>query len=393
MSAQAFKSGFAESGISRASMLARGRQVLRSEMSALGTLLHHLDDRFIDAAEQLVQCRGRVIVTGIGKAGIIGQKFSASLSSTGTASHFLHPAEAVHGDLGCVRPGDMVVLLSYSGETEEILRLLPLLERMADGSAAPEPADREPLAGVHGKALVTLAITRDQACSLGRGVDYVVPLGSHKEACGLGLAPTCTTTLMLALCDALAIVASEARGFTRKQFADFHPGGSLGRKLTPVTEVMRPLAECRVASQELTVREVFVHISRPGRRTGAIMLTDDCGRLSGIFTDSDLARLLERQQDDQLDRPVRDVMSRHFFTVDAGAKMDRVLGILKERKISELPVVGSSGQPLGIVDITDVVDLAAERRAAEEVSEVPQVSNEAGLPRILSLIKYQKEAG
>lgn len=389
MSAHALLHSSGVSQVDRQSMLARGREILQTETAALQSLVASLDDSFVEAAEKLIGCRGRVIVTGIGKAGIVGQKFSASLSSTGTASHFLHPAEAVHGDLGCVRSGDVVVLMSYSGETAEILRLLPLFSRspVAASTQGYRLDTPEAISNV-----TTIAITRDQHSSLGRDVDHVLPIGSHHEACGLGLAPTCSTTLMLAISDALTLVASEAKGFTRQQFAEFHPGGSLGRKLTKVTEVMRPIKECRVASEQLSVREVFVRISRPGRRTGAIMLIDAKGQLSGLFTDSDLARLLESQRDEQLDQPVCNVMSRSHFTVDEDARLDEIFHTLKEHKISELPVINSAREPVGLVDITDIVELATERINSLEppVSALPQ--DAAGVPRILSLIKYQKES-
>jgi arabinose-5-phosphate isomerase len=377
MAAQAIQEATRPQCSSPASILARGKEVLKAEIESLEKLMGQLDDQFVRAAQQLINCRGRVIVTGIGKAGIVGQKFSASLSSTGTASHFLHPAEAVHGDLGCVHPEDLVVLFSYSGETEEVLRLLSLLVRSKSRPVATSPT--------------TIAITRDQNSSLGRGANYVLPLGNHREACGLGLAPSCTTTLMLAVSDALALVTSEAKGFTRQQFAEFHPAGSLGRQLTCVTEVMRPIHECRVAPDDLSVRDVFVHMGRPGRRTGAIMLTDQQERLTGIFTDSDLARLLERQQDNLLDQPVKQVMSRRYFTVDADARMDEVLRILQEQKISELPVVNASHQPVGIVDITDVVNLPAERSRSVQATDAHGERTNVGVPRILSLIKYNKE--
>ena len=381
-------------------LLSRGRQILRAELEALERLTFELDEHFVVAAERLIACRGSVVVTGVGKAGIVGQKFAASLSSTGTPSHFMHPVEAVHGDLGCIRPGDTLVFFSYSGETEEVTRLLPLIQRL---QAAVRPAlsihgGEEPISTLgeqsSKRTISTIAVTADGQSTLGRGVDCVVPLGRHAEACALGLAPSCTTTLMLAISDALALVTSEARGFTKQHFAALHPAGNLGARLAKVTDVMRPLRDCRVASEESTVREAFVRMSRPGRRTGAIMLVGRDRRLSGIFTDSDLARILERQQDDQLNQPVSQVMSRHYHTVGEAAYLSEALKIMSQHKISELPVVDQHHQPIGLVDITDVVDTPSlqPNPHREDGDFLPLAAGSwKGLPRIVSLIKYQKE--
>ena len=235
----------------------------------------------------LFTCKGCAIVTGMGKAGLIGQKIAATLSSTGTRAHFLHPAEAFHGDLGRVHPDDVVVMLTQSGETAEVVQLLPSLRDF-------------------GVPLV--AITASHSSTVGRAATVVIELGELEEVCSLGLAPSTSTTAMLAVGDALALVVSKMRNFQADDFARFHPGGALGRRLSRVDDLMRPLAECRQASDALTVREVIVACSKPGRRTGAIMLTDDAGRLTGLFTDSDLARLFERRDEAALDRPIRDVM-------------------------------------------------------------------------------------
>ncbi len=320
-------------------LIERGRAVLRAEQRAVAALVSSLDHRFSRAVEVLLACRGCVIVTGIGKAGIIGQKVAASLSSTGTPSYFMHPAEAVHGDLGSIRTEDIVLLLSYSGETDEVTRLLPLIRQTAAAS---------------------IAITAGAHSTLATHTDLALLIGQHQEACPLGLAPSCSTTAMLALGDALALVTSEQRGFTREQFAKFHPAGGLGKQLTRVDEVMRPLGDCRVASDTQTVREVLIHVGRPGRRTGAIMLTGGDGKLTGLFTDSDLARLLESSHDSQLDQPVSQVMSGKFQTVSTGCYLPEATRILAERKISELPVVTADYRPLGIVDVTDIMSVMSE---------------------------------
>lgn len=325
--------------VERRRVIERGQAVLRAEQRAISDLAEGLDEQFAEAVELLLSCRGCVVVTGIGKAGIIGQKLAASLSSTGTPSYFLHPAEAVHGDLGCLRPADVVLLLSYSGETEEVNRLLPTVRQSAAAS---------------------IAITAHARSTLATGVDRTLLVGQHQEACPLGLAPSCSTTAMLALGDALALVVSEQRGFTREQFAKFHPAGGLGKQLTRVEEVMRPLGECRVALETHTVRQVLIHVGRPGRRTGAIMLTSAGGSLAGIFTDSDLARLLETAHESLLDQPVAAVMTRKLQTITAGSYLPDAMRLLAQRKISELPVVTADYRPLGIVDITDVMSVMSE---------------------------------
>ncbi len=315
------------------------REIIRIEAEALTQLGNRLDSEFSRAVDLLYACRGSVIVSGIGKAGLIGQKIAATLASTGTRSHFLHPSEAVHGDLGRVHCDDVVLLLSNSGETEEVLQLLPALRRID---------------------VSMIAVTGRDSSSLGREATVVLELGPLREACALGLAPSTSTTAMLALGDALALVASRRRGFDSSDFALFHPGGSLGRKLSSVDDYMRPLEQCRVTNANLSVREVFVELSQPGRRSGAILLVDQQGHLAGIFTDSDLARLFESHQDEFFDQPIRNVMTANPRTVPTGSLVSDAVDILRERKLSELPVVDASGDPVGLIDITDVVGIVAE---------------------------------
>jgi arabinose-5-phosphate isomerase len=313
-----------------------GREIIRTESRALEKLAGRLGEEFCRAVECVMQCRGEVIVCGIGKAGIVGQKITATLASTGTPAHFLHPAEAVHGDLGRVRSKDLVLMLSQSGETEEVVRLLPTLREL-------------------GVALV--AITARSDSTLGRSATVTLELGSLEEACALGLAPSTSTTAMLALGDALALVVSRRKNFRREDFARLHPGGSLGMKLSKVEDLMRPLSQCRVAREDQSVREVMIQAGKPGRRTGATMLVDAAGVLSGIFTDSDLARLFEQRRDAELDRPIGCVMTRRPLRIAAGAWIAEAVALLAERKISELPVVDAEDKPLGLIDITDVVAL------------------------------------
>jgi arabinose-5-phosphate isomerase len=312
------------------------REVMQSECRAIGQVARRLNQDFCRAVDCLFQCRGSVIVTGIGKAGLIGQKIMATLASTGTRSHFLHPAEAVHGDLGRVHHDDVVLVLSQSGETEEIVRLLPPLTEAA-----------VPIIAITGKPMSALA----------RAAFAVIALGPLEEACPLGLAPSSSTAAMLAVGDALALVVSKMKGFARDDFARYHPAGKLGLKLSKVQQHMRPLEQCRVAPQEETVRQVLVRVGVPGRRTGATMLVDAEDRLTGIFTDSDLARLFEHRHDSALDAPIRSVMTHNPLHVVEGSLMSEAVALMARRKISELPVVDGDGRPIGLIDITDVVGL------------------------------------
>jgi arabinose-5-phosphate isomerase len=322
------------------------RQIIELEAAALHRVAERLDEAFPAAAKLLLECSGSALVTGMGKAGLVGQKIAATLASTGTRSHFLHPAEAVHGDLGRVRPDDVVLALSNSGETDEIVRLLPALKALA---------------------VPLVAITGHGTSSLARAATVVIALGPLQEACPLGLAPSSSTTAMLAVGDALALVVSRLRQFGREDFGRLHPGGSLGRRLSKVEDHMRPLAECRVAGDWLSVREVFVELGRPGRRSGAIMLVDQAGGLSGLFTDSDLARLFERRRDAALDQPIHEVMTACPATVRTGSMAHDAVEMLIERKFSELPVVDERHCPVGMIDITDVLEWIDESGSVDAV--------------------------
>jgi arabinose-5-phosphate isomerase len=313
------------------------REVLRIEATALWQASHRLGAEFDAALALLFHCRGAVLVTGMGKAGLIGQKIAATFASTGATAHFLHPAEAFHGDLGRVRPGDVVLALSQSGETAEVVQLLPSLRELG---------------------AEMIAITASPASTLGRAARVVLPLGEIDEACSLGLAPSTSTTVMLALGDALALVLSSLRGFRAEDFARYHPGGALGKRLARVDDVMRRLADCRVAPESHTVRQVLVACGKPGRRTGAVMLIDSQGKLTGLFTDSDLARLLEQRNEASLDLPIRELMHRDPTTIASGERVSTAMRVLADRKFSELPVTDSEGKPLGLIDVTDVVGFA-----------------------------------
>lgn len=310
------------------------RDVILRESDALKTLASNLPADLQAAVELILACQGSVIVTGIGKAGWIGQKISASLCSTGTRSHFLHAAEAVHGDFGRVGADDVMLVLSNSGETPEIVRLLPTLAQFETP---------------------VISITAGLDSTLAKHSRAILNYGKLTEACPLGLAPSTSTTLMLALGDALTLLLSRIREFRSIDFARFHPGGALGKKLSKVDDVMRPIERCRVAMEHETIRDIYVRYSGQQRRAGMVMVTDDSGQLTGVFTDSDLARLLERKQDNQFDSPIRDVMTRQPKTIDSGSKTMLAVETLACHNLSELPVVNPRGRAIGLVDVTDLV--------------------------------------
>jgi arabinose-5-phosphate isomerase len=319
-------------------IIASAAQVLHDLGSTIG-----LD--FQRAVELILQCRGHIVVSGVGKAGLVGQKVSATLASTGTPSHFLHAGEAMHGDLGRVGATDLVLVFSYSGQTEEIRRMLPSVVGLSRG---------------------VIAVTGNPHSQLARQSQVALILPPLREAGSLGVAPTNSTTAMLALGDALALVVSQNRRFGSDDFARFHPGGSLGVRLGKVDDLMRPMHECRIALCKLSIRQVLVQVSKEGRRTGAIMLVDEQSRLCGIFTDSDLARLLEKRGEPLLDQPIEHVMSKRFHAIQGGARAQDAIELLAARKISELPVVDHKDVPLGLIDITDVLGLVQQARWQQE---------------------------
>jgi len=313
--------------------LAYAREVLRTEAAALALVAERLGTSFLQAVELLRRCTGRVAITGTGKSADVGQKLAGTLNSTGTRAYVLDATRAVHGDLGMVHPNDLALVLSHSGDSEEIVRLLAPLKQLAWG-----------LIGLTGNATSTL----------GRHADVALVYGPLDEVCPLGLAPSTSTTVMIALGDALAFALSRLRNFTHDDFARFHPAGSLGRNLLKVEAAMRQGEELRLAPCTATVREVFAQSRRRGRRTGAVMLTES-SRLCGLFTDSDLARLFEQRRDDALDRPIAEVMTRDPLTVPLGTRVGDAVDILRRHKISELPVVDAAHRPVGLLDVTDLI--------------------------------------
>jgi arabinose-5-phosphate isomerase len=319
--------------------LACAKDVLLAESAALHLAAQRLDGSFADAAALLANAEGCVLVTGMGKAGLIGQKVAATLASTGTRAHFLHPAEACHGDLGRIGPDDVVLAFSHSGQTPELTQILPSIQELG---------------------VPIVAVTSRDSSDLAKASDAAIVYGPIDEACPIGMAPSATCAVMLGIGDALAFVLMRMRDFGASDFHRRHPSGSLGRRLQRVERVMRTGAQMRIASADLSVREAFVSVHRPGRRTGAICLVDERGRLVGLFTDSDLAKLLERADVEALRRPIRECMTPNPITAEPGQLVQDVLELFKRRQVSEIPVVDAEGAPIGVVDITDLVDLLPE---------------------------------
>ncbi|MCZ2341410.1 MAG: KpsF/GutQ family sugar-phosphate isomerase [Bacteroidales bacterium] len=312
------------------------RQILRAEAASIQVVAGRLDDSFAQVVQLLAGCRGRVVVIGVGKSADVGQKLVGTFNSTGTRAYTLDATRAVHGDLGMLHPDDVALLLSHSGESEELVRLLGPLRKLTAG---------------------IVAVTGQTQSTLARMADAAIVYGKILEACPLALAPSTSTTVMIALGDAVAFTLSEQRGFTAEDFARYHPAGSLGRKLATVETYMRRGSELRIAAASDTVRAVFAQVRHTGRRTGAVMLVDPVGCLVGLFTDSDLARLFEARADPAFDQPIANVMTREPVTIPPTARVTEAMDLFRDRKISELPVVDTDGHPVGMVDITDLIGL------------------------------------
>ncbi len=307
--------------------LERAREVIDAELAAIASVREHLDEHFLNALERMEACPGHVVACGMGKAGIIARKIAASLASTGTPAIFLHPADALHGDMGMVRRGDVALLFSNSGESEEMTRLLPGLRRIGAQIVA-----------LTGSARSTLALQADVA----------LVYGELREACPFGLAPTASTTAMLVLGDALALCLMQRRGFEAGDYAHLHPAGTLGRKALPVEEVMRTGEAVARVAPGATVGEAILAITRA--RAGAAAVVDGDGRLRGVFTDGDLRRGLESGAG-FLDRPVREAMTADCTRARAGSRAGEVLEEMRARRIAEVPVVDDGGALLGMVDL------------------------------------------
>ncbi len=316
----------------KVNVLKRAKEVLEIESQAIRNLKSGIGRNFEKALDLILKTKGRVVVSGMGKTGIIAQKFSATLASTGTPSLFLHIAEAIHGDLGRVTADDVIIILSNSGSTEEVKQLMPLLKKI--GSRI-------------------IALTGNTASVLSKYSDVVLDVSVKKEACPLGLAPTASTTATLAMADALAVCLLELKGFKEKDFAFFHPGGALGKRLLlKVEDIMRKGPANPIVNENKKVSQVLLKITHA--RAGSATVIDKAGRLKGIFTDGDLRRHLGIDRDLPL-RKIKEVMTKNPTVVDKGMLAAEAMRILKERKIDEIPVVDKFRRPVGLLDVQDLL--------------------------------------
>lgn len=313
-------------------ILERARRVLEIEAKAVAALIPRLGHQFIRAVEILHECEGRVVLTGMGKSGFIAKKIAATLTSTGTPALYLHPVEGVHGDLGMIVRGDVVVAVSNSGGTTEIIEILPALRRF----------------GVR-----LIALVGNLQSTLAKESDVALDVGVDEEACPLNLAPTASTTAALAMGDALALALLDKRGFKAEDFAALHPGGQLGRRLLlRVRDLMHVGPEMPIVTEGTLMRDAILEIS--GKRLGMTMVVDGEGRLAGIITDGDLRRGLEKYSN-ILERPVKECMTRYPKVIDRDELAARALQVMEQYKITALLIVDPAGRPDGVIHLHDIL--------------------------------------
>jgi len=315
-------------------LLAAGRKVLQIEADAVAALGERLDERFVQAVEMILACKGRIVVTGMGKSGLICQKVAATMASTGTPAIFLHPAEGVHGDLGILMKGDIVIAVSNSGETEEITRILPIIKRMG---------------------LPLIAMTGSSVSTLGRAGDVFLDISIKEEACPLQLAPTASTTVTLAMGDALAVALLLRRGFREEDFALYHPGGALGRRLLlRVEDLMHTGRDIPTVHGNTLLKDALYEIS--SKKLGITGVLDDRGLLVGVFSDGDLRRKIE-QGIEVLNRPIAELMSSNPKRILGTNLAAKALQRMEEHKITSLFVFESEDdrQPIGIIHLHDLL--------------------------------------
>ena len=308
-----------------------GRSVLRQEAAGIERLAVRLDAQFEAASRIVLSCQGHVVITGVGKPWLIGQKISATLASTGTPSFALHPSEAMHGDLGRLRAHDVVIALSNSGKSEEIVRLLPIVKQLG---------------------CQVVGVTAALDSPLAEAADVTLDMGQSDEACPIGMAPSVSTTVMLALGDALALAVMNARNFGPSEYAQFHPGGALGRSLMRVGEVMQPLEQVAVVERDATVADALNAIT--SRQSGAAFIVQG-GRLQGVFTDGDLRRHI--RDDNLLSQPIAEVMTAGGKFIRGEALATEAVNLVKTHRIGELPVVDENQRLIGQITLKDLIAL------------------------------------
>ena len=308
-------------------------ETLRIEEQALQILATQIDERFSQACEIILQCKGRLVITGMGKSGHIGRKMAATFASTGTPSFFMHPGEAGHGDLGMLVPGDVLIAISNSGKSDEIMMLMPLIKHL-------------------GVPLIT--ISRDDKGPMPQNADVALTLGEADEACPLGLAPTSSTTATLVLGDALAVALLEARGFTADDFARSHPAGALGKRLLlHVKHLMHTGTELPKVKPDTPMNKVLYEIS--DKRLGLTTVVDENDILLGIFTDGDLRRMIDQQQGFDVNLPVAEVMTKNPLTISQEARAVEALEKMHERKINQFVVVDHTNKVIGVISMHDLI--------------------------------------
>jgi arabinose-5-phosphate isomerase len=322
--------------VPREVILAQARETLRVESEAVTDLIPRLDERFVEAVQLLLEMTGRVIVTGIGKSGAVGRKLASTLASTGTPAYFMHAAEAIHGDLGMITDADVAIMITNSGETAEIVGILPVIKR---------------------RGAKTIAICGNEDSTVGQAADVTLDASVAREACPLGLAPTSSALAELALGDALAMALMRARGFTMEDYGETHPGGSLGKRvLLRVEDLVHGGEDNPTVSVDATVEEAVLTMSTAVVR-GAVSIVDDQGKLQGLFTDGDFRVLMVRGEDRNaiMARPIVEVMTAEPTVARTGTLAVEALRVMDEREFDNIPVVDDEGRVVGILDVQDLM--------------------------------------
>lgn len=317
-------------------MKERAKRVLKIEAEAVAALVNRIDEQFEKAVEMVLKCRGRVVVTGMGKSGLIGKKIAATLASTGTPALFLHPAEGIHGDLGMVTRGDTVIALSNSGETEEVALMLPSLKRLG---------------------IKIIALTGNPDSTLAKNSDVVINVGVKEEACPLGLAPTASTTATLAMGDALAVVLLDQRGFKEEDFACFHPGGTLGKKLLlRVRDLMHTGDAVPIVTEETLIKDAIYEIS--SKKMGITAVLNASGKLVGVISDGDLRRWMEKTEksgENLLSKKAMDIMTRKPKVANKDSLAAEAVALMEKNSITCLIVSDQDARPEGVIHLHDLL--------------------------------------
>jgi arabinose-5-phosphate isomerase len=317
-------------------MKERAKKVLRIEAEAIAALVDRIDESFEQAVELILKCKGRVVVTGMGKSGLIGKKIAATLASTGTPALFLHPAEGIHGDLGMVTRGDTVIALSNSGETEELSKMLPSLKRLG---------------------IRIISLTGNPGSTLAKNSDVVINVGVKEEACPLGLAPTASTTAALAMGDALAVALLDKRGFREEDFACFHPGGSLGKKLLlRVGDLMHIGNDVPIVTEATLIKDAIYEIS--SKKMGVTAVVSAGGKLTGVISDGDLRRWMEKTEktgENLLAKKAEEIMTRHPKVANKDSLAAEAVAIMEKHSITCLIVTDAAAKPEGVIHLHDLL--------------------------------------